>query len=401
MRKKVSILINSLAAGGAERVVSLLLNDLKNDLDIHLVLLSNQIEYDIPAGQKIFCFDQSPHGNGLIKLFRLPFLAMRYKRFCKTNNIQTSLSFLKRANYINCLSRIYGLQATVIISERTYLSNYIKFLGKTEGRLAGILTKKLYPKADLIVPNSALIQTDLEKNFNVHTKFTVINNPVNLKTIQQLSTEKVDPSFFKTFTFISVGGLRREKNYGLLIDAFNRVKDLNCNLLLIGRGEDETKLKNQVKLLGLGSRVHFHGFDNNPYKFLSRAGCFVLSSDFEGFPNSIQEALACSLPVIATDCQSGPREILGPGTDIDNTLTADIEVVKYGILVPVKDPEMMAKAMKLMYADTELREGLRARAVERAKDFDAAGIADQFKNILCSNRGSMRNNNANPTFIHS
>jgi N-acetylgalactosamine-N,N'-diacetylbacillosaminyl-diphospho-undecaprenol 4-alpha-N-acetylgalactosaminyltransferase len=401
MRKKISILINSLAAGGAERVVSLLLDELKNDFDIQLVLLSNTIQYDIPPEQKIICFDQSLHENGLIKLFKLPFLAMRYKKLCKKNNIETSLSFLKRANYINCLSRMYGLKSTIIISERTYLSNYLKFLGRTEGRLGKVLTKRLYPKADIVVPNSKLIQSDLEKNFNVHTKFTVINNPVSLKTIQQLSKQEVDSSLLETFTFISVGGLRREKNYELLIDAFSKLKDLNCNLLLIGKGEDEVKLRNKVKELALGSRIQFHGFDNNPYKFLSKAGCFVLSSDFEGFPNSIQEALACSLPVISTDCQSGPREILAPETNIENILKSDIEIVKYGILVPIKDPELMAKAMRLIYNDAELRRTLHARAFERASDFDVAGIVDQFKRILGLSRHSLRNNNANQTFINS
>ena len=382
MRKKISIFINSIAGGGAERVVSLLLNELKTDMDIYLVLLNKKIEYDIPDGQKIFCFNQPEKENGIIKIIKLPYLALRYKHFCTKNKIETSLSFLKRANYINCLSRIYGSDSKIIISERTYLSNYLKFIGKS-GEISGrYLTKWLYPKAKLIITNSSLIKTDLQKNFNIHTKFQLIHNPINLTAIQHAGNENGNSSLFTTFTFISVGGFRREKNYELLIDAFYRIKDLDCKLILIGRGDQENKLKHKVKYLELENRVIFPGFDNNPYKYLSKANCFVLSSNFEGFPNSIQEALACNLPVISTDCQSGPREILAPETDINKILENDIEISGYGILVPVNNAYQLARAMRLIYNDTKLQKDLRKKAFERANDFDIAKIGEQFKKTV-------------------
>lgn len=385
MRKKISILINSIAAGGAERVVSLLLKELKDDFDIHLVLLSNTIEYDLPADQKIFYLHQSPGEKGLLKIIKLPFLARRYKKICEKNNIEISLSFLKRANYINCLSRVFGLRSKIIISERTYLSNYLNFVGGT-ARISGkYLTKKLYPKADLIIANSSLIKTDLQQNFNINTDSIVIYNPVNLVSIQMQGSENVEPSLFKIFTFISVGGFRREKNYDLLVNAFDKIKDLNCTLLLIGKGEEELKLKRKVTEMGLASRIHFPGFDKNPYKYLSKADCFVLSSDFEGFPNSVQEALACDLPVISTDCRSGPREILAPETDLNKNLRDEYEIGEYGILVPENNVEILAAAMRLIFINIDLRHKLKTKARERAKDFDVTRIAEQFKTILLSN----------------
>ena len=382
MKKKISIFINSIAAGGAERVVSLLLNELKTDLDIYLVLLNKKIEYDIPDGQKIFCLNQPDKENGIIKIIKLPYLALRYKRFCKKNKIETSLSFLKRANYINCLSSIYGSRSKIIISERTYLSNYLQFIGRY-GKMSGrYLTKWLYPKAKLIITNSALIKTDLQKNFNIHTKFQVIHNPINVSAIQHAGNVNTNSSLFTTFTFISVGGLRREKNYELLIDAFYKIKDLDCTLILAGKGEQENKLKHKVKHLDLENRIIFTGFDNNPYKYLSKADCFILSSDFEGFPNSIQEALACNLPVISTDCQSGPREILAPQTDIYKIVKNDIEIANYGILVPVNNAELLANAMRMMYTNTDLRNAFRTKGHERASNFDAAIIANEFKKVL-------------------
>lgn len=387
LKRKISILINSISAGGAERVVSLLLHELNDDLDIHLVLLNNTIEYKLPAGQKIFCLQQPSHENGLVKIMKLPLLALRYKKYCRKNNINVSLSFLKRANYINCLSRIMGMRGRIIISERTYLSSYLKFLGRP-GNISGSLTRKLYPKADLVITNAALIKNDLEENFNIHTKFRVIHNPVDLASIQQAAAEDADPSLFSEFTFISVGGFRGEKNYELMIEAFDAIKDLNCSLLFVGKGEEEIKLKNKVKEKHLESRIHFAGFDNNPYKYLSRASCFVLSSDFEGFPNSIQEALACKLPVISTDCKSGPREILAPATDFRLALQDKMEIAEYGILVPVNNVLLMAQAMRKIFTDNVLRERLKEKAFVRANDFEVSKIAAEFKQTLISEQVS-------------
>lgn len=365
-------------------MVSLLLYELKNDFDVHLVLLSDAIEYDLPPEQKIHCFKQPASENGFIKIIKLPFLALRYKRFCRKNKIEASLSFLKRANYINCLSRIFGLRCKIIISERTHLSNYLNFVGGATRITGKLLTKKLYPRADLVITNAALIKLDLEENFNIDTNFQVIHNPVDINKIQEAAVANVDHSLFSTFTFISVGGFRAEKNYELLIEAFDTIKDLNCNLLFIGKGEEEIKLKNKVRELHLGSRIHFAGFDNNPYKYLSKASCFVLSSDFEGFPNSLQEALACQLPVISTDCHSGPREILAPGTDIRKMVTDEIEIARYGILVPIKNARLLAQAMRIVYSDSSVRNSLQAGALKRATDFDIPKIAGEFKQMISS-----------------
>lgn len=385
MRKKISIFINSIAAGGAERVVSTLLNELKDEFDIHLILLNSCIEYDLPPDQKIIFLNQPQQGNGILKLLKLPFLALRYKKICIQHNIEISFSFLKRANYINCLSKILGLKNKIIISERTFFSNYLKSVGTSERFSGKILTKILYPKADIIIPNSILIKNDLEQKFNVHSHYEVIYNPINLKKIATNETDNVDELLFQNFTFITVGRLSAEKNIDLLIDAFNCIKDLECNLLFIGKGNEEIRLKNKVNQLNLASRIHFHGFDKNPYKYLSRANCFILASHFEGFPNSIQEALACNLPVISTDCQSGPREILAPDSDIFKILKTEMEIAEYGILVPVNNVVLLAEAMRLIYTNTALRNNLKEKVFKRAMDFDINKIVNQFKQILYSN----------------
>ena len=117
MKKRLSILIYSLANGGAERVVSILLNDLKDIYDINLFLMCDNIFYCVPDNVKItFLEKSSVDENGIKKLLKLPFLSYRYK---KLNKSDVSLSFMNRPNYINIISKILGMKGKVVISERS------------------------------------------------------------------------------------------------------------------------------------------------------------------------------------------------------------------------------------------------------------------------------------------
>ena len=378
MKKKVFILINTLGTGGAERVVSLLIHNWKTRYDITLVLLTDIIEYDLPKNISIVCLKQPFMENGFLTTLKLPLLAWRYKNLCKKRGADVSLSFLKRPNYINCLGKLMGNKAKIIISERSYFSEFLKMHALLQKILSKFLTKKLYPFADKIIVNSKLIKFDLEKNFNIHAPYSVINNPMNLALMERLSKEEADFPNDKSFNFINVGAFRREKNHKNLIEAFSKIKHLNVKLFLLGHRFLKEDLIAKVKEMQLESKIIFLGFDTNPYKYFSKCDCFVLPSDFEGFPNALVEAMACGLSVISTDCRSGPREILAPDTDPEANLTNHIEVAEYGILVPVKNPQLLSEAMELMVKNKELHESLRQKAKARSADFESGKIIEQF-----------------------
>jgi len=302
MKQKLSILIYSLAGGGAERVVSILLNELKNRYNITLFLMNDTIFYDIPKDIKIIYLENSlPFESGIKKLLKLPFLGWRYK---KLNDADISLSFMNRPNYINVLAKIFGMKSKVIISERIAPSKEYQ-TDNIKDKISRFLIKFLYPKANIIIPNAEGIKIDLIDNFLIDRNIIkVVNNPVNINKIIKMKKENIE---FRDddFSFITIGRLQKQKNHSLLIKA---MQTIDAKLYIIGDGELKEELQNQIKELGLIDRVFLLGRQENPYKYLSKADCFIFSSNYEGFPNVILEALACELPIISTDCASGPRE---------------------------------------------------------------------------------------------
>ncbi|MEO5999809.1 MAG: glycosyltransferase [Ferruginibacter sp.] len=380
IKPKLLIFINTLQSGGAERVVSLLLGHLKDDFDIHLALYSNIIEYEIPSGIKLLNLQQPLVQDKTIRFLKLPYISWKVYRYCKKNEINISVAFLYRPCYINALMKsLWGYKGHVIMCERTHQTTMQQAQSSIYRAFSKFMVMFSYKRADLVLANSYAMQTDLIENFKIKTPVRVIYNPIDLQFIKTHVDEVPDYVFDKNvFYFINVGGFRKEKNHLLLIQAFFILKNLPCKLLIVGGGVMEEELKQKVYNLGLRDKVSFCGFDKNPFKYVSRSDCFVLSSDVEGFPNVLIEALACSKPVISTDCSSGPRELLAPATDLHHRAINDYEIGEYGILTPVNDVIALASAMKKMYLDTALRNQFAAKAATRAEQFDVDEIKQYF-----------------------
>ncbi len=387
MKQKLSILIYSLAGGGAERVVSILLQELEDKYDITLVLMRNKIDYDIPKNITIkFLENSNPNEHGIKKLLKLPLLGLKYKKFCQNNRIDISLAFMNRPSYVSIFAKLFGNKIFTVISERTTPS---MMYGENNllSKISKYLIKTLYPKADFIVCNAEGNREDLIQNFGISSALTsTIHNPFDLEKIEKLSNELVDTIDFNKFTFVTVGRLDTGKNHQMMINAFAKIEDKSSQLIILGEGALRIALEEQIALLNLEKRVFLLGFDNNPYKYFSKSDCFVFSSSYEGFPNVLVEALACALPVISTDCKSGPREILAPSSDVNFQLEDKVEVAEYGILVPVNSSDKLKEMMNLMLEDKELREQYGQRAKERASSFAKALIVDTFVKILDRSR---------------
>jgi glycosyltransferase involved in cell wall biosynthesis len=349
----------------------------RNVFSIHLILYEQVFDYPLPDNIEVAILDVKASRN-LFKLtkgfvLKIIRLALLFRR----NRPDVIFSLLSSTNVTVIIAKLLsGTKSRVIVSEHTYPS--VNLANEMYGGITRFFISRCYPEADRIIAVSESIKRDLMLNFHFpETKIEVVYNPVDIGEIQRLSKEAVEHTWFrdKLPVIVSVGRLTKQKGYPYLLQAFSLVKrHLSCRLAIIGEGQDRTKLIDMTKSLGIETEVEFLGFQKNPFKYMARSSLFVLSSLYEGFPNVILEAMALGLPVISTDCPSGPAEI--------------IEDKKNGLLVPVKDEQALAGAIICVMTDERLRESLGREARLRADDFALEKIAKDYKRVLSENSPS-------------
>ena len=249
-KKKIAFFINSLAGSGAEKVVSLLINQLCDVYEVHVILLTNAVEFELPEDKISICL--LDHSDMIAKsrikdMLKIPFLSFKLKKYLQKNEIGICFSFLVRSNFINCFLKFLHWKGVSIISERSHTSSQYGN-GSLGEKMMQFLIRHLYKQADLIIPNAQLTVLDLQTHFGLKNKFEVIYNPIDLANQHETAKLPVDDDVtFDRFTFISVSRLSAQKNHRVLINAAEKIKDKNFRLLLIGKGELEKELKQQVK----------------------------------------------------------------------------------------------------------------------------------------------------------
>ncbi len=196
--------------------------------------------------------------------------------------------------------------------------------------------RRLYPRAAGVIAVSEGVRDDLERTVGLRGArlHTIYNGSIG-HNLAERAREPVSHPWLAAPdrpVFLSAGGLRLQKDFATLLRAFAGVRaERPARLIIVGEGPERANLEVLVNELGLDADVDLPGFVDNPYAWMARADVFVLSSRWEGLVNVVAEALGVGVPVVSTDCPSGPREILGQG--------------RYGRLVPMADPEALAAAM--------------------------------------------------------
>lgn len=347
---KIIFIVPSLRMGGAERVIAGLFKECKKEYSTMMVIFHGPIEYNI-TGKVINL--ETPVGNIFKKISNNVLRIYKLRAIFKKYNPDIIISFLGN---VQPIFTFYPL--IVSIRSNPHLFNIWN----------QILCKIIYRMNNIqkIVVPSYKLKKILIKDFRINKNIHVIGNPLEFKNIDQLKKEKIQ---IKEKYILAVGRLSQEKRFDILIRSYKQSGIYRgIKLIIIGEGEKRDELQKLINSHGLENYISLRGLTNNPYKYMYNSKFLVLSSEFEGFPNVIQEALACGIPVISTDCKTGPSEIIKD---------------KYnGLLIPTNDIEAMSIAIKELFVNTKLYNILKSNARKSVQNNDIKKIAEKWENIF-------------------
>jgi glycosyltransferase involved in cell wall biosynthesis len=360
-KERLAIFLPGLYDGGAERILLNLAEGIAaRGFPVDLVLARAEGPYmsEIPNSVRVIDL-KAPR-----VILCLPALV----RYLRSERPAALLSAL----YANIIAvwakRLAGFPLRVVLSEHNTLTSVSNGENDLRWKLYPELVKYFYPWADDIIAVSKGVANDLTLATKLPpNSIRVIYNPIVTPDLQKKSESLLEHPWFRTGeppVVLGVGRLTTQKAFSLLIEAFARVrKSQTARLMILGEGEDRPMLEEQIRQLGLEQDVDLPGFVSNPYPYMAHAALFVLSSKWEGLPTVLVEAMSLLTPVIATDCPSGPREILRDG--------------QYGQLVPVDDPGALALAIQ-----NSLANGAVCALEESWKPFKLDFVTDQYLSVL-------------------
>jgi glycosyltransferase involved in cell wall biosynthesis len=371
-KKHILFYIGSLAGGGAERVLINILQHLdRNKFECFLLVHKLKGEYTSSIPEDVKIFERSGI-DGIRNIFSN---ISTLNDIVDKEEIDLVLSFMDNTNRALMRASIFGKSTfkTIlsvhnnptkkVFKEHHFIYNLLRF---TEINL-------LYRLADKVVSVSEGIRKEFQRTWHLGTNnFTVIYNPIDIKKVQAKAMEAArlpwnEPINFKLIC--SIGRFVPQKGYSDLIDVFNEVrKKIPAKLLILGQGNLKNEIKSKISALNLNDHVYLPGFVENPWAYLKTSDLYLSTSYWEGHPLSIVEAMACSLPVVATDCNYGPSEIIMNGS---------------GALAPVGDVKQITnEVLRLLKLDEEGRIKLSKKVQKRANDFDVSIIVKKYEKMF-------------------
>ena len=335
-KKNLMLMVPMLHQGGFERVCIKTARLMQDFYNVHILIFSSKdINYDV-TGLDVIDIDV-PSQKGIVnKVFNVLKRVQKTKKIKRDLGIDISYSFGSSANYVNSLS---GVGEKVLTGLRC----------QTDMENAGQV-KLFCRKSDQVLSCSKEIVRQLKSDFN-YDRSTYIYNPLDVEDIQNKAAEPVDdfPFVGDDIKVISCSA-RNDYIKGIwhLVKAFSlaQVKHPEARLIVMGAGNWD-KYKELAKALGVKDKVAFMGLKKNPFPYVGASDLYVCSSNHEGFPNAVLEAMALNKPVISADCKTGPREILLSEKEYEDLIgrQPDGSSIKepirgeYGILVPDMDQE--------------------------------------------------------------
>ena len=268
---------------------------------------------------------------------RLATAVVPLARYLRAERPAVVFSALDYVNVVTIVARALSRTGVrLVVSERNTLSAAVAHTSSRRTRWMPHFIRWSYPRADAVVAVSEGVAADLVTTCGLAAdSVVVLNNPVVTPEVVDMRAQPVEHPWLAdpvSPTVVAVGRLMPQKDFATLIEAFALARRVRvARLVILGDGPMRQDLEKLASTLGVSDDVSLPGYCANPYPAMSAADLFVLSSRWEGSPGVLIEAMSCGTPVVATDCPSGPRQILDGG--------------RYGRLVPVGDAAAMAQAL--------------------------------------------------------
>jgi glycosyltransferase involved in cell wall biosynthesis len=354
---KVCIFIPNFGDGGVERMlVNLACGFSKQGVAVDFIVNHTDVPYldALPSQVRVIALNAV---GGLMSLFRLI-------RYLQQERPAVLLSAKGSDDRIAVRAkRLAGMPTRVVLRVGTSIASRLEVrrCNRIRKWLRHRALRRLYARADGVIAVSRGVAEELVRIARVPPqRVLIIPNPVVSPSLYHLAAQPIRHPWFvhkDRLIIVSAGRLTRAKDYPTLVRAFAELRARRpARLVILGEGGQRSRLEALIRALGLQDDVDLPGFIENPYNYLANADLFVLSSAWEGSPSALAEALALGTPVVATDCPSGPRELLQDG--------------RYGPLVPVGDvhalAEAMARTLDQPMAGTALKSAVHAYTIEES-----------------------------------
>ena len=387
----IMIISQSLTGGGAEKVAANLSLGLKDSDNVILLTYQKDLREYYHAGKRI---NISSNSNSLLGKFfqaikRIVLIAYYKNKY----QIDKAISFVPQCDYPNIISSFFTECVAIIEVSSNSSIAFTGYFGR-------IIRKYIISKASKIVVVSNGIRQDLINNWHLPSnKITTIFNSVDIGYIQNAKQQHCSEIIEGEY-IIAMGSFRKPKGHWHLIKAFAAVRNklhTDCKLLILGDGPYRDKYCELMNVLGLDDSIVMPGFVENPFAYIAKSQFMVFSSVYEGFGNAIIEAMVCGVPVISSDCDFGPREIIAPDTDYRKK-TNGIEICKFGILTTpfdMSDIDVsrsfskaeadLSDAICVLIENKNLRESLLKEASLYVKKFSNDVFTSNWQKVLSQN----------------
>ncbi|MDQ8193296.1 glycosyltransferase [Coraliomargarita sp. SDUM461004] len=358
--KVITLMVPTMDGGGSERAVLLLANYWASEgCDVRLILFRR-------TGVLLSALHPNVRIHSLNS--RLPWIQVwRLIRYLKEQPADNLLCVLNAANAVGILARLFGrIHTRIIATVHNHMGAKYAHTPSLLNPFRKLVIGWMLRRADRVVVVSKMIQDYLVDELNLaREKTEVIYNPVDLSLTKQALERPEHPYFQQSVgpVIIAAGRLTRQKNFQLLVRAMSNLSE-NIRLVILGEGEDRPELEGLIQQLNLTDRVSLPGFKDQPLAWFKWADCYVMSSDWEGFPFVLLEAMSMGLQIVSTDCPSGPAELLDHGS--------------YGRLVPCADAAKLADAILLAVREPMDADRLRGRSAE----FNIQKVAEHYAMLL-------------------